>query len=111
MKQLSRCPHCESFNPMTVGHCLNCNHDLTNTVIEESSLAKRLLKGVGVVAISMTLTACYGQIDVPCETVDADGAGVCAENDCDDQNMDVSYSCDEMDPMDPEVEGESEVTP
>ena len=88
MKKLSACPKCSSLNPQSVSTCLICDEALLSP---GSSLKKRLLKTAGVVAVSMTLTACYGGGDMPMPNcADDDRDGFCEFEDCDDNNPDVN---------------------
>ena len=85
MSKLSSCPQCQSFNPATVSTCLNCDHLLDEP--RPSSFIKRVVKTAGVVALSMTLTACYGGPIEACTDQDMDG--VCDYEDCDSNNSEV----------------------
>ena len=90
MSSLKTCPHCQSFNPSTSLQCLNCDHEFELVAVPSSSLTKRVLQGAGAIAISMTLSACYGQADLPCN-IDEDEDYVCALDDCNDQDPEVGY--------------------
>ena len=72
--------------------CLHCDHEFELIEAPSSSLTKRVLQGAGAIAISMTLSACYGQADLPCN-IDEDEDYVCAVDDCDDQDPEVG-TCD-----------------
>ncbi len=86
MSHLTSCPSCSSLNPSEALVCLNCDHALSAGP-KRSSVASRLIKGAGLVAMSMTLTACYGGGDMGCTDYDADG--VCSWEDCDDEDANV----------------------
>jgi len=98
MNHLNSCPQCNSFNPAHISTCLNCDTKLTQA--SSGSAIKRALKTAGVVAISMTLTACYGAPDYPA-CVDEDLDGFCNFEDCDDNNseVDTGENCDEQTPL------------
>lgn len=88
MNLLTTCPQCSSLNPHTVSSCLNCDEALLSG---GSSLKKRLLKTAGVVAVSMTLTACYGGGDMPAPNCyDGDQDGYCEFEDCNDEDPNVN---------------------
>lgn len=59
MSHLLSCPQCSSLNPNHMSECLNCEATLTSPP-QRSSITKGVLKVAGLVAMSMTLTACYG---------------------------------------------------
>ncbi len=107
MSQLNSCPQCNSFNPAHISTCLNCDTTLSQT--SSGSVIKRALKTAGVVAISMTLTACYGAPDYPVDCVDEDLDGYCYNEDCDDSNSDVNIgdSCEQA-PLDSNQNTESQ---
>ena len=100
MSQLHSCPHCSSLNPQGLTACLNCDATLTSQAPSRPRVVKNLLRGAGLIAISMTLSACYGGGEDMC--VDADLDGVCSYNDCDDNDSEVGLrtgsSCEESTP-------------
>lgn len=91
MSALNCCPHCSSFNPADQGICLHCEQALAQSS-GGSNLVKRVLKTAGVIAISMSLTACYGMVE-ECTSEDADQDGVCSLNDCDDNDPMKQFDC------------------
>ena len=94
MSALKSCPHCESLNPSSVMLCLNCDGTLTEGP-KPSSLTSRILKTAGVVAMSMTLTACYGGGDMGIDCIDEDADGYCQGEDCNDLDETQNVSCDQ----------------
>jgi hypothetical protein len=65
-------------------------------------LTTRILKTAGVVALSMTLTACYGGGDMG-ECIDQDNDGYCEGVDCNDMDATKTNSCDEESPTNMDV--------
>ena len=98
MSPLHSCPHCASLNPQGQSICLNCDAELTVASPKRSRLVKNILKGAGLVAISMTLSACYGGGEDMYSCQDDDRDGVCRLDDCDDNDPNADYSCDEQGP-------------
>ena len=96
MSPLHTCPHCSSLNPQGQTVCLNCDADLMNDTPKRSGLVGNLLKGVGLVAISMTLSACYGGGEPYVnDCIDSDLDGACSYEDCDDNDSSRAQNCEE----------------
>ena len=61
---LTPCPHCQSLNPAELTQCLNCDASLTSPHVSPSdesvSLGRVAVRAGVLVAMSMTLSACYG---------------------------------------------------
>ena len=94
MSSLHSCPSCSSLNPQGSSVCLNCDCEL-NLKPQRVGLVSRVLKGAGLVAISMTLTACYGGGDLAPECVDQDLDGLCDFEDCDDNDSNAECQAPE----------------
>ena len=88
MSHLQSCPSCSSLNPTSVTVCLNCEATLSHAP-ERPSLTKGIIKAAGLVAMSMTLTACYGGGEMYPDCSDGDLDGYCAFEDCNDSNPNV----------------------
>lgn len=93
MSHLQSCPSCLSFNPSTMTVCLNCEATLSHA-LERPSFTKRIVKVAGLVAMSMTLTACYGGGEMP-SCIDSDADGYCDFEDCNDSNPDIWMGSEE----------------
>jgi hypothetical protein len=94
MSALHSCPQCQGFNPSHLSVCLHCDHRVS-TSPKRLPLVNMLTGAGAVVAMSMTLSACYGGpmdftplTSVP---VDQDQDGVLACEDCDDNDPDVTF--------------------
>ena len=57
---LNTCPHCQSLNPAELTQCLNCDAALTPVSHEGISVGRAAVRAGIAVAMSMTLSACYG---------------------------------------------------
>ena len=95
MSSLRLCPQCASLNPQEQTICLNCDSELSSGHIATST-RHHLIRGAGVLMISMTLSACYGggeRFHSPC--VDQDRDGYCADVDCNDNDPSKTRDCTE----------------
>lgn len=100
MSALHSCPQCQGFNPSHLSVCLHCDHKMS-TSPQRRPLVNMLTGAGAVVAMSMTLSACYGggEDGIPLfgaeegyrsVPVDQDQDGVLACEDCDDNDPNVS---------------------
>jgi cysteine-rich repeat protein len=95
------CPQCEGFLPAQSSSCPNCDHALDRTA-RWALLAAKAAAGA---ATALTLMACYGGgYEPPYDNgqdclydYDRDYDGVCAEDDCDDNDPTVGANCDCVD--------------
>ena len=113
MSSLNTCTHCNGFNLPSAHTCIHCDQELSPQSKWKKTV-KNTMAVAGSLVMSMTLSACYGQMypDTDCslddqeycygefnvaeqcdtEESDADFDGVCTSVDCDDEDRYVGAS-------------------
>ena len=83
-----------SLNPSSQVVCLHCDQNLASEAEASSQVRNYFVRGASLIAISMTLSACYGGPPARYnQCIDQDRDGYCLPYDCNDHDPNQARNC------------------